>query len=263
MMNVNIMMRGRLAAAKVVLLVLLGTTTCLLGISLVLIDGQVNLATARAGDVATVPTLPTVPPVPTLPPVAIYISSSSVGEIEGIPFDNEDILVYNWQTASWSVYFDGSACGLANVDVEAFDFTLPDQDGVSYPVMAFDVPVDIPGLGWVDDSDIVKYVGSCQFELFFDGSVYGLTRKSENINAISFMPDGRLVISTNGYTNVKGHATGTFKGRGQDLWIFDFATEKFTFYFDGSDVDLVKRAEIIDGLWIDKVPNHDPNLYLG
>ena len=209
------------------------------------------------------PEVPTVPTVPTLPPVNIYVSSSSSGQVDDVSFDNEDVLAYNYATDSWSKYFDGSTCGLDDVDIEGFDFTIPDEDGISYLVMAFDVPIRIPGLGRVDDSDIVRYLGNCQFEMYFDGSDYGLTRDSENINAIGFMPDGRLVISTNGYTSVRGHATGTYNGRGQDLWIFDFATEKFTYYFDGSDVDFTLKSEIIDGVWLDNIEGHDRNIYLG
>jgi len=204
-----------------------------------------------------------VPTVATLPPVSIYISSSVSGQVDDVRYRNEDILRYDYGTDSWSLFFDGSDCGLGGVDIEGFDFTPPDIDGVSYLVMAFDKPIRIPGLGRIDDSDIVRYLGDCKFEKFFDGSKYGLTLDSENINAIGFMPDGRMVLSTNGPTSVKGHATGTFKGRGQDMWIFDFSTELFTFFFDGSDVDLTKRTEIIDGVWVDDVEGHDPNLYLG
>lgn len=246
-------MNEPLKFAKIVVLLLLLVVVAALGTVLTTIEVSADV---NGGG-------PVVSPVATLPPVSIYISSSSTGKVDDVPFDNEDILRYDYGTDTWSKFFDGSDCGLKRVDIEGFDFTPPDDEGLSYLVMAFDRPIRIPGLGRVDDSDIVRYLGDCKFEIFFDGSDYGLTRNSENINAIGFMPDGRLVISTNGPTSVRGHATGTFKGRGQDLWIFDFDTELFTFFADGSDVDLIKKTEIIDGIWIDDVPGHDSNIYLG
>jgi hypothetical protein len=102
-----------------------------------------------------------------------------------------------------------------------------------------------------DDSDIVKFTPDTQsWELYFDGSDVGLSSNGEDIDAISFAPDGRLVISTSGSSSANG-----VNSRDEDLIVFNDSSfgvntvGSFEMYFDGSDVGLsTSSSEDVDAV---------------
>ena len=161
-------------------------------------------------------------------------------------------------TGAWAMVFDGSDVA-ATGDVNAFSLQ---ADGSL--LLSFDAAVTITGLGTVDDSDIVRFVPSSLgantagvFQWYFDGSDVGLTIDNEDIDAIAFAPDGKLVISTVGASSVTG-----VSGADEDLLMFTAtqlgATTSGTWvlYFDGSDVALSQTAtEDVNGAWIDSATN--------
>ncbi|MEN8260894.1 MAG: choice-of-anchor Q domain-containing protein, partial [Pseudomonadota bacterium] len=174
----------------------------------------------------------------------LYVSSSSGGTVNGIGFRDEDILAFDLVGGAWSMFFDGSDVGLRRTDVDGFVV----EDGGNI-LMTFSTPVTLPGVGSVGDSDIVRFTPTStgdlttgSFSLFFDGSDVGLTRKGEDIDAIAFDPDGRLVVSTTGRFN----AGGAF-GRDEDLSVFNATSfgpntaGTFELYVDASDVGLTGR----------------------
>jgi len=185
----------------------------------------------------------------------LYVSPGSSGSAGGVAFRDEDILAYDTGTGTWAMYFDGSDVGLST-DVNAFALL---SDGSI--LMSFDSSsVAIPGLGMVEDSDIVRFVPTStgsdtagSFEWFFDGSDVGLTDGGEDIDAIDMTPDGRLVISTIGSFSVSG-----VSGQDEDLIVFSatqlgaMTSGSWSMYFDGSDVGLSdSSSEDINGVWID------------
>ena len=142
--------------------------------------------------------------------------------------------------SSWSTYFDGSDVGVTN-DVNAFTLL---SDGTI--LLSFNTSTNVPGVGTVDDSDIVLFTPTSlgtntagTFSFFFDGSDVGLTLNGEDIDAMSVSTDGKLVISTIGSYSVSG-----VSGADEDLLIFTAtafgASTSGTWaqYFDGSDVGL-------------------------
>lgn len=181
-----------------------------------------------------------------------FVSSSSGSEVDGIDFDDEDILVYDIASDKWSMLFDGSDVGLHHTDVDAFRVN---TDGTI--LMSFSHAVNFPApLGKVDDSDIVKFIPtqlgdttSGTFELYFDGSDAGLETGSEDIDALSITPDGRLVISTYGTVKVPG-----LEAKDEDLLVFTATSlgentqGTWALYFDGSDVELTEGGEDVDSL---------------
>lgn len=226
--------------------------------------------TATPTAIATVPTVaPTATGVPTVPPVTptplagvIFVSASKGGKVDGGKFSDEDILAYNSETDTWTIVFDGSDLGLNRLNLT--DFYLMDDGSI---LMSFNKSFKLPGLGRVDDSDIIRFIptqlGSDTegtFEWFFDGSDVGLTSSSEDIDAIAFDPAGNLVISTKGAFHV-----GDLRGKDEDLFVLKNAqlgeetSGTWEIYFDGSAVELTKGNEDIDGAWIDPV---NGNLYL-
>ena len=213
-----------------------------------------NTAISTSTSTST-PQFPTNTPTPTTPSTGdtIYLSAANNGTVNSVSFADEDILAFDKNTGTWSIYFDGSDVGLSATDINAFAI-LPDG-GI---LLSIDTATSIGGLGTVDDSDIVRFNPTSlgantagTYEWYFDGSDVGLTLSGEDIDAIGFASDGRLVISTTSSFSVSG-ASGTDK----DLIAF-LATSvgsttngTWSFYFDGSDVGLADTSEDVNGLWI-------------
>ena len=210
---------------------------------------------------------PTIPPDPTIPthtPIpptatptntptgnALYVSSSSGGWVQGISFDEEDILFFDG--TNWTKFLDMSDV-ISHVDVDAF--ALLDDGSV---LLSFDNREWVPGIGSVDDSDIVRFVPTSTgnqtagtFSLYFDGSDVGLSESDEDVDALGITPDGRLLLSTTGNFRVPG-----LSGMDKDLFAFtptslgSHTAGSFSLYFDGSDVGLTSGSEDINGAWLD------------
>jgi len=176
----------------------------------------------------------------------VYVSSSTNAKVDGLSFRDEDILVYNQANDQWDMVFDGSDVGVGNADLDGFAIL---DDGTI--LMSFDVPINFPAIGLVDDSDIVKFTPtqlgpntSGSFTLFFDGSDVGLTTGSEDIDALAYTADGKLLISTYGTATVDG-----VRALDEDLLRFTptslGATTAGTWelFFDGSAVGLTTSSE--------------------
>ncbi|MBI1852065.1 MAG: S8 family serine peptidase [Planctomycetes bacterium] len=196
----------------------------------------------------------------------IYVSFDATTVLPGLgAVADEDIV--RWDGATWIPVFDGSDVGLSAVDVDAFS-VLADGD----ILMSFDSSVTIPGLAGgpagttlVDDSDIVRFhptsLGSTTagtFTFWFDGSDVGLTNEQEDVDAIAFAPDGRLLLSVRGTGSVNGIA----RFEDEDLIVFDatsFGADTagtFSLWFDGGDVGLATNAsEDVDAAFV--APNGD------
>ncbi len=172
--------------------------------------------------------------------MTLYLSSDSSGRADGIRFGDEDIMAWNSATGAWSLAFDGSAAGLPGAaDISGFAFADRSAPEAGDLLLTFDRPISIPGLGRVDDSDIVRFDRSAGTfpELLFDGSSHGLTTGAEDIDALDTL-DGDLIVSTVGTARVPGPGGAVLVARDEDLLRFDAAAGRFSIVFDGSDVDL-------------------------
>ncbi len=189
----------------------------------------------------------------------IFVSATSSGKAGGVKFRDEDILAYDPTTDSWLMIFDGSDVGVTK-DVDAFNFR---PDGSL--LLSFNGATTVPGLGHVDDSDIVRFIPTAlgdnttgTFDWYLHGADVGLTTDGEDIDAIGFTADGYLVVSTIGNFDAPNAA-----GRDEDLFQLNNATfgnpssGTWSPFFDGSTVGLAN--EDINGLWIDPA---QPDLYL-
>ena len=224
-------------------------------------------ATSTPGPTATPTDVPTSTATPTdtpVPPTAtptptpgsgadvIYVSSTSRGSVDGVSFKDEDILKYDTTTDTWSLYFDGSDVGLTK-DVNAFYLM---EDGSI--LLSVDKVTGL-SIGAVQDEDIIKFIPTSlgsntagSFEWYFDGSDVGLDSNGEDIDAIGFTNDGKLVISTLG-----NFSAGGLSGKDEDLWAFTASnlgsstSGTWEQYFDGSDVGLSESSyEDVFGAWI-------------
>lgn len=197
-------------------------------------------------------------PTPTNTPVPggsddIYISSSTSGSVGGVSFADEDIILFDTGTNTWSMYFDGSDV-LPSADINAFALL---SDGTI--LMSFDNAPSVSGVGTVDDSDIVQFtptsLGSTTagtFAMFFDGSDVGLTTSGEDISSIAVSPAGNLIVSFLGSWSVTGAS-----GVDEDLAEFSATawgsstSGTWSMYFDGSDVGLnTSSNEDVWGAWV-------------
>ena len=155
-------------------------------------------------------------------PYTLYLSPKAATNIDGVSFADEDVVKYDASSCEWSPVFDGTDAELpptANVDALAVMGT--------DLYLSFLAPVNVPGVGQVDDSDVVRYDGSAFFP-FFDGSGYGLSVDAEDVDAIAFDTNGDLLISTSGSYVVPNLP----KGQDEDLLRVDGSA--LAVYFDGS-----------------------------
>ncbi|MEZ4658896.1 MAG: hypothetical protein R2911_15115 [Caldilineaceae bacterium] len=126
-------------------------------------------------------------------------------------------------------------------------------------LLSTDNPVTISGIGTVDDSDILHFTPTAlgantagSYELYFRGADVGLTTSGEDIVAIDFAPDGRLLISTLNSASVPG-----VTARDEDLLAFtptalgSPTSGTWSLYFDGSTAELSDSTEEIWGLTVD------------
>ena len=172
------------------------------------------------------------------PEAAAWVALEANGTIGGVRVTRSDIAQVNTD-GSVGVYFDGSDAGLPNgahIDAVAVSG--------EQLLLSFRGPVNVPGLGRVDDSDVVVYDGA-GYDLWLDGSDFGLTTDSEDIDAIELVGDGTIVVSTEGAGEVPGVST-----RGEDLIALD-TEDTWSVYFDGSDVGLSTAQENVDAAALD------------
>jgi hypothetical protein len=189
---------------------------------------------------------------------ALYLSSTTGGNVGGVAFANEDIIVHNRSNGAWSLFFDGSDVGLSAANLDAFSLQ---TDGSL--LLSLAQPFTVTGLGLVDDSDLIRFVPTStgprtagSFAWYFDGSAVGLETNAEDVDAFALLADGRLLFSTLGAVNVPG-----VTGADEDLLLFTPAqvgantSGSWSLYFDGSDVALTNSSEDLVGAWIDPANN--------
>jgi hypothetical protein len=212
-------------------------------------------------DSGTAPCHGPVPPTPTPLPShnPLDVSFASNGSVGGISFADEDIVRFNGQ--NWSLFFDGSDVGVGGSDL--FAFSKVDSDTF---LMSFSSALTLNGLN-VTPQDVVRFdatslgsVTAGTFSMYLNGIDVGLDTTNENIDSVSLLSDGRVLISTTGGSSVPGIA-----GQDEDVLAFtpislgDLTSGVWAMYFDGSDVGLADvSGEDVDALDID--PNG--NIYL-
>ncbi len=191
-------------------------------------------------------------PLPVFPDILSF-SFDTAGSVNGIAYNPEDIVKFDGPTGAWSLILDGSDLGIS-ADLDAF-YWLPNGD----LLMSFDVAATIGNLSNVDDSDLVRFTPTSlgettagTFARYFDASDVGLTQGGEDVDAVTLLPNGHILVSTSGNFAVPGVS-------GADEDILEFTPTSlggntagsWTLYFDGSDVALTTTTENLWGLWRD------------
>lgn len=174
----------------------------------------------------------------------IYLSSANNLTIFGLSLRDEDILFHDTRSGAMRVFFDGSDVGVTS-DVNAFHVL---DDGSV--LMSFNTSTTLAGIGTALPPDIVRFIPSSTgeetagvFEVYLDGSDVELTTFYEDIDAITFDPNGNLLVSTTG-----GYTVGGITGTDSDLLRFtatstgETSAGTWDLYFDGSDAGLTSTS---------------------
>ncbi len=180
-------------------------------------------------------------------------------------------LTTNGLVRTYTMYLDGSDVGLGSTEtIDAFTF-LPNGDIVVSIITSWTVNTTFltPGAGTGPiltgfGEDLIRFTPTSvgqntagSWVMHFDGSDVGLSGTAENVDAVSVLSDGRILMSTAGAVGVTG-----VTGADTDLLAFtpttlgDTTAGSFSFFFDGSDVGLSDAtAEDIDGLFVQETGN--------
>jgi hypothetical protein len=185
----------------------------------------------------------------------LYFSLQAAATVGGVSAADEDILYFDG--TNFSLAFDGSDVGIGPLRIDAFAWL-----NTSTLLLSFATDSSVPGIGTVDDSDVVRFdatsLGSNTagtLSMYFDGSDVGLveTNSAHGVDAFELLPNGHLLLSTTGPSlTVQGVAV-----RDEDLIEFSPTSlgpntaGSFSFYFDGSDVGLGDTAEDVDAVAVD------------
>jgi hypothetical protein len=176
----------------------------------------------------------------------------------------------------YRLYFDGSDVGLENAgeDIDAFTF-LKDGSIIVSTSGSFAVPGPNGTTITGTRSDLLQFKPTAlggdtagSWSLYFDGSRVGLTTGRENIDAVSVLSNGNILISTTGVFRVPGGRRGV-RGGGQDLLQFNprrlgaSTSGAWSLYFAGGDVGLRGGGENIDALFVtqSRAARARPELY--
>lgn len=177
----------------------------------------------------------------------IYVSSPGNGTYGNISYADEDILRYSTKNGSWTKVFDGTNEGLpAAADIDALAYQPINLGQIYY--MSFEQPTAVPGLGTVDDSDVVAHTyvfgQSAIWSMVFDGSQYGLTTDAEDVDAIDFGGAEPLRLSTLGGFSVPKYGGGTLKGADEDVITFIQAQGTYTMFLDATTIGVLKDNDL-------------------
>jgi hypothetical protein len=145
------------------------------------------------------------------------------------PAEPRDVVQYDKGTGLFSVLFDGSTAGIpdgARIDALYAD---PFFD----VFFSFDVTVALPGVGVVDDEDVVRYSGGA-YTMAFDGSAAGVA-SGLNLDAAHGMtsPPGLLVSF-----DASGVVGGVYFDD-EDVLRYTTGLGTYAMYFDASLSDPV------------------------
>lgn len=191
----------------------------------------------------TAPTTTTTAPQPEITEGNLFLVSTSGGTVGGVSFTDEDVVTVN-EAGQWSLFLDGSDLGI-NASLKLDGVAVKSDTTVLFSLSA---PATLPGVGAVDDSDVVALnpsslgpVTAGSLSLYFDGSDHGLSSSGENVDAVGLDRNGNLLLST------KGAASGPF-GRSADEDVLVFDGTSLSLFLDGSAVGLSSAPENVVGI---------------
>ncbi|MEL7333150.1 MAG: matrixin family metalloprotease [Cyanobacteria bacterium J06560_2] len=194
-----------------------------------------------------------VPPPPPAPSGDLFLNFGKRTRLAGEVYEEEDIVGFDGET--FTKFFDGSDVGLKLGDINAMDIISNTEI-----LLSFERDTRVAGLGKVKKADVVKFTATSlgeetagTFELYFDSSDVGLSSGRVNVDAITGLSDGSLLISTDAKVTV-----GDITADTTDLLLFTpgsvgkDTSGTLSLYFDGSDVGLADKREKLNGVSVNE-----------
>ena len=171
---------------------------------------------------------------------SLYFSTVGNTNPPGVGGTADDADIYLWNGSVFSRVVDintitGAITGSANVD--GFD-----RVDATHFYMSFAADTTVPGLGTVQDEDIVYY-NAGTWSVYFDGTAAGLTANNLDIDAFS-ISGSSIYFSTVGNTNPPGVA-----GTADDADIYSWNGSSFARVVDVSAAPFsIPGAANVDGM---------------
>ncbi len=146
----------------------------------------------------------------------------------------DDADAYQWTGSAFAREWDASAAGLPSAaNVDGYDRV----DATHFYLSFAATTTTVPGLGPVDDEDVVFYDNGT-WSIWFDGGSHGLTANGQDLDAIS-VQGGTLYFSTVGNAKLPGVA-----GSGDDADIYSWDGSRFVRVWDASAAGLPSAANV-------------------
>ncbi len=156
--------------------------------------------------------------------LALDVTVALPGLPPGVPAEPRDVVSYDPVTTLFAFVFDGSAAGVpANARVDAVA-----TDAGGDLLLSFDTSVTLPGVGAVDDEDVVIFVAGV-FAMFFDGSANGVAPGLDLDAAHRVVSSDELRVSFDG----SGVLGGVFFDD-EDVLSFDLVALSYAMFADSS-----------------------------
>ncbi len=154
-----------------------------------------------------------------------FILSTTQGEtLGGLSFADEDLVEYDSDADTASMFFDGSAVFSGNEDIDAVHILAN-----GHIVLSTTGSASIGGVSFQDE-DLVDYdPSSGTATIVFDGSA--IFAGFEDLDAVHVLSNGHILLSTEGSASIGGLS---FESR--DLVEYNTSTGIATLYLDGSSV---------------------------
>ncbi|MEQ6901405.1 S8 family serine peptidase [Nocardioides sp. YIM 152588] len=110
----------------------------------------------------------------------LYFSTIGNVRVPGVSGTPDDADVYRWDGTGFTRVWDATAEGLArSADIDGLDVTDEDHLALSFSTTT----VAVPGLGTVEDEDVVRYADGA-WSTTFDGTAVGLTTDALDVDAL-------------------------------------------------------------------------------
>jgi hypothetical protein len=183
--------------------------------------------------------------------VSASLQFSTVGSTNppGVAGTADDADIYGWNGTAFSRVVDVTAApyGLpATASVDGFDRV----DGTRFYLSFSGLSTTVPGIGTVQDEDVVYWNGSA-WSVYFNGTAHGLTSDAHDVDAFSVVGTS-LYFSTLGNANPPGAG-----GTADDADIYRWNGSTYARVWDASANGLAAGANVDGLVWTDA--NH---LYL-
>ena len=170
----------------------------------------------------------------TAAPAQLRFSTLGSATVPGVGGTPDDADAYRWTGTGFAREWDASAVGLGgSANVDGYDRV----DATHFYVSFSAATTTVPGLGTVEDEDVVRYDDGV-WSVWFDGTAHGLGASNLDLDAIS-VQGSTLHFSTLGSTRVPGVA-----GTADDADVYSWNGTGYARVWDASLNGLPSAANV-------------------